>query len=115
MTDNPSAQNIESLSTELLEKARGSRSGRAAKGVFTGTYLRQAVLTLAAGAELADHDSPPEATLQVLKGDVRLAADDESWELTEGDLIAIPPQRHSVTALSDAAFMLTIRTDVGGA
>lgn len=115
MTDDLNTQNLTSLSAELLDKARGSRSGRAAKGVFVGTFLRQALLTLSAGSELADHDSPPEATLQVLKGEVRLATASDSWELSEGDLIPIPPQRHSVTALSDAAFLLTIRTDVGGA
>ena len=112
MTGQASAQNLESLSAELLEKARGVRSGRAAKGVFTGTYLRQALLTLRAGAELAEHDSPPEATLQVVTGQVRMVTADETWELSAGELIAIPPQKHSVEALTDAAFLLTIRTEI---
>ncbi|WP_181275217.1 LuxR family transcriptional regulator [Brevibacterium oceani] len=115
MTDDQTVLNLTALSTELLDKARASHSGRAAKGIFVGAYLRQALLTLSAGSELADHDSPPEATLQVLRGEVRLATADDSWELSEGDLIAIPSQRHSVTALSDAASILTIRTDVAGA
>lgn len=112
MTETLSAQNLADLTEELLEKARGARSGRSAQGVFVGTYLRQALLTLTEGSQLADHDSPPEATLQVIKGSVRLATPNESWELGLGDLIPIPPQRHSVTALEDAAFMLTIRTDI---
>lgn len=112
MTATPTALNLADLTAELLEKARGSRSGRTAKGIFVGTYLRQALLTLTEGSELADHDSPPEATLQVIKGSVRLATADESWELRLGDLIPIPEQRHSVTALEDAAFILTIRTDI---
>ena len=112
MTDQVSAQNLETLSAELLEKARGARSGRAAKGVFAGTYLRQALLTLQAGAELAEHDSPPEATLHVVTGRVRVVTADESWELGAGELIAIPGQKHSVEALTDAAFLLTIRTEI---
>src|SRR5699024_9896669 len=84
----------------------------AARGVFSGTYLRQVLLTLTEGAELADHDSPPEATLQVVEGSVRLVTATESWELSTGDLITVPPERHSVAAVTDAAFMLTIRTEV---
>jgi quercetin dioxygenase-like cupin family protein len=112
MTEAQTAVGLGELSTELLDKARGATSGRAAKGVFVGTYMRQALLALTAGSELAEHDSPPEATLQVLRGAVRLATGGQSWELNVGDLIAIPPERHSVTALEDAAFILTIRTDV---
>ena len=112
MTEQASAQNLETLSAELLEKAQRASSGRAAKGVFVGTYLRQALLTLRAGAELAEHDSPPEATLQVVIGQVRMVTADEAWELSAGELIAIPPQKHSVEALTDAAFLLTIRTEI---
>ena len=114
MTDEPTGQNLRGLSAELLDKAHASRSGRAARGVFTGTYLRQVMLTLTEDSELADHDSPPEASLQVIEGRVRLATAEASWELSTGDLIAIPPERHSVTALEDSAFLLTIRTDVHG-
>src|SRR5699024_7965678 len=78
------------------------------------TYLRQVLLTLTEGAELADHDSPPEATLQVVEGSVRLATATGSCELSTGDLITVPPERHSVAAVTDAAFMLTIRTEVTG-
>ena len=114
MSDELTAQNLAELSAELLGKARGARSGRAARGVFSGTYLRQVLLTITEGAELADHDSPPEATLQVVEGSVRLATATESWELSTGDLITVPPERHSVAAVTDAAFMLTIRTEVTG-
>ncbi|UVI37769.1 LuxR family transcriptional regulator [Brevibacterium spongiae] len=112
MTKKPEAQNLAELSRELLGRARGVRSGRSAQSIFTGTYLRQVLLTLTAGSELADHDSPPEATLQVVEGKVRMSTAEESWELSVGDHIEIPPQRHSVTALDDAAFILTIRLDI---
>ena len=114
LSDELTAQNLDELSAELLGKARGARSGRAARGVFNGTYLRQVLLTLTEGSELADHDSPPEATLQVVRGSVRLATATESWHLSTGDLIAVPPDRHSVAAVTDAAFMLTIRTEISG-
>lgn len=112
MIEKLTSENLAELSRELLSRARRAGSGRAAKGIFTGTYLRQVLLALAAGSELAEHDSPPEATLQVLEGSVRLTTTDESWELSTGDHIAIPAERHAVTALEDAAFILTIRMDI---
>lgn len=112
MTDNSHTQNLGELTEELLNKARGVNSGRAAHAVYSGPYLKQALLTLTAGTKMAEHDSPPEATLQVLQGSVALSSAEESWDLRTGDLMTIPPERHSVTAHEDAAFLLTIRTDV---
>lgn len=112
MTDNSQTQNLGEPTSELLEKARGTNSGRAAHGVYSGRYLKQALLTLTAGTKMAEHDSPPEATLQVLQGRVALSSAEESWELSAGDLMTIPPERHSVQAHEDSAFLLTIRTDV---
>jgi quercetin dioxygenase-like cupin family protein len=44
----------------------------------------------------------------VLTGSVEVRTEDESWALGVGDLIAIPPKRHSVHASTDAAFVLTV-------
>lgn len=112
MTDEQTQINLAALAAELLGKARGTTSGRAARGVYAGRFLRQVLLTLSAGSKLAEHDSPPEATLQVIDGRVTLDTDDESWVLVPGGLMAIPPKKHSVTALEDSAFLLTIRTDI---
>lgn len=112
MTDDSQSQHLGDLTDELLSKARTANSGRAAHGVYSGRYLKQALLTLTAGSQMAEHDSPPEATLQVLQGSVTLSSAEDSWDLRTGDLMTIPPERHSVTAREDAAFLLTIRTDV---
>lgn len=56
------------LGTELLEQARERHSRRAAHTVASGQPLRVTVIALAQGAELAEHDSPPAATLQVMTG-----------------------------------------------
>lgn len=102
---------LTALGKELLDRARSGQSGRAARTVHGGTLLRQTMLTLVAGGELAEHDSPPEATVQVLFGRIRLSSRDRSWELGAGDLVAIPPQRHAVTAVEDSAFLLTVRNE----
>jgi quercetin dioxygenase-like cupin family protein len=61
-----------------------------------------------AGTGLDEHESPGEATLHVLSGRVRLTAGDVSWEGRTGDLLVIPAERHAVSALEDATFLLTV-------
>jgi quercetin dioxygenase-like cupin family protein len=102
------------LVEQLLAQAHGTHSGRAAHTVYGGRdhALRQTVIALAGGHELAEHESPGEATLQVLSGRVRLTAGDEAWEGGPGEIVAIPSARHALAALEDASVLLTVL--VGG-
>lgn len=101
---------LNQIQESLLAAARSSHAQRAAESVYGSrdTMMSQTVLALLAGAELAEHDSPPEAVLQVLTGRIRLHGKDRAWELTAGQLLPIPPERHSVTALDDSVFLLTV-------
>lgn len=105
-------ENLLALSESLLASAREASAHRAAHTVHGHGgegMLRQTAIALLAGAELQEHSSPPEATLQMLTGRLRVDGDGRHWELDAGDLIAIPPERHSVTALADSVFLLTAR------
>ena len=107
------SDNLTTLGDDLLREARAAHSGRAARTVHGGREhaLRQTVIALAAGNDLAEHDSPGEATLQVVSGRVRFrTSDGATWEGGEGDLLTIPGQRHSVAALQDAVLLLTAVT-----
>ncbi|CCH77279.1 conserved hypothetical protein [Nostocoides japonicum T1-X7] len=101
---------VPDLAAELRRTAEASHSGRAAHTVHGGHEhaLRQTAIALLAGQELAEHESPGEATLQVLAGRVRLTAGDEAWEGGSGDLVAIPDARHALRALDDAVVLLTV-------
>ena len=101
---------LEATARELLARARGGSGGRAATTVIGGheKVLRQTVIALAKDAALAEHASPGEATLYVLRGRVILAAGTESWEGRDGDLLVIPEAPHSLTALADSAVLLTV-------
>lgn len=103
---------LSSLVEEQLAKARNSTSGRAAVTVYGGHErdLRQTVIVLVEGQALSEHDSPEEATLHVLRGQVRLRAGEEIWDGSEGDHLVIPPARHDLTARTDAAVLLTVAT-----
>jgi len=107
---------LDALARELLSRAtNGGTSGatggsRAAQTVVGGheKALRQTVIALAKDAALAEHASPGEASLYVLRGRVSLAAGADSWEGREGDLLLIPDAPHSLTALTDSAVLLTV-------
>jgi quercetin dioxygenase-like cupin family protein len=62
---------------------------------------------------LAGHEAPGAATLQVLRGRVRLVASDKRWELGEADHIQIPPT-HRLESMKDAAILLTVATTRSG-
>jgi quercetin dioxygenase-like cupin family protein len=100
------------LAREQLDAARGASSGRASVTVFGGHEhdLRQTLIALAGGRSLGEHESPGDASLQVLVGTVRLTADDEVWEGGEGDYLVIPPRRHDLHADTDAVVLLTVAT-----
>ena len=59
---------LNSVADEQLGLAREAHSGRAAHTVHGGVghFLRQTVIALTGGTGLAEHESPGEATLQVL-------------------------------------------------
>jgi quercetin dioxygenase-like cupin family protein len=102
---------LEALSRELLVRAGDSRTAQTVVGGHEKA-LRQTVIALAKDAALADHASPGEATIYVLRGRVVLAAGGESWEGREGDLIIVPDATHSLTALTDSAVLLTVAKQV---
>lgn len=95
--------------TELL-LALDASSGRSARTVYGGHehQLRQTVIALSAGATLAEHENPGEATMQVLHGRVVLAVGEVTWSGWTGDLIIVPDAPHSLTAVEDSSLLLTV-------
>jgi quercetin dioxygenase-like cupin family protein len=104
------AISLTALVEEHLAIARTASSGRSAHTVFGGHghSLRQTLIALAAGHELAEHESPGEATIHVLAGAVRLTTATDSNELSVGHLTAIPGERHGLYAVADCAILLTV-------
>ncbi|MBE1495770.1 quercetin dioxygenase-like cupin family protein [Amycolatopsis lexingtonensis] len=108
MTTHPQVTQVDTVAGELIDEARGHGTRRAARTLITGTMQRATLIALADGAELAEHDSPPAATLYVVTGRVRLHTHDHAWTLERGQLARIPPDRHGLTALADSAVLLTV-------
>ena len=97
------------VSTALLDEA-GAQSARRAARTLTGGSghaLRQTAIALLEGSSLSDHESPGEATLQVLVGRVRLSWSDSAVDLGTGGFVVVPQERHGLLALTDAVVLLT--------
>jgi quercetin dioxygenase-like cupin family protein len=101
---------VEALARQQMKLAASAAGRRTADTVYGGheKVLRQTVIGLVAGAHLAEHENPGEATLLILHGRVRLSTSDLSWEGARGDLLIIPDKRHSLEALEDSAVLLTV-------
>ena len=100
---------LDALVREHLNRAGADTTGRSSTTVFGGheRVLRQTLIALVAGVTMSEHENPGEATLFVLRGRVRLIADDV-WDGRSGDMIVIPDSRHSLEALEDSAVLLTV-------
>jgi quercetin dioxygenase-like cupin family protein len=101
---------LEAIAREQAKRAAAASSGRSAQTVYGGHEhaLRQTVLALTAGSSLDEHESPGEATVQVLRGRVRLTAGQVAWEGRAGDLLVVPGARHALQAIEDSAVLLTV-------
>ncbi len=100
---------LDALARQQIELA-ATHNGRAADTVIGGheRVLRQTVIGMTEGAQLAEHENPGEATVHVLQGRVRLSAGTECWEGRSGDLLKVPDARHSLLALEPSAILLTV-------
>lgn len=104
---------VESALTAALEEAVANDKGRSAKILVHDGPLRQSIIGLRAGQVLAEHNSPPAASMYVLRGRVRVTGQDQS-EVVAGELVALTHVRHGVEALEDAVFLLTTVTSQAG-
>ena len=104
---------VETAATKALEEATANDKGRSAGILVHDGPLRQTILALMAGQILAEHNSPPAASMYVLRGRVRVTGQDQS-EIAAGEIVALTHVRHGVEALEDSVFLLTTVTSQAG-
>ncbi len=103
-------KSLTAVARQQLKLASSASSGRSSQTIYGGhsKSLRQTVVGLSAGKSLAEHDNAGESTLLILSGKLQLISGENSWKGSTGDLLVVPNARHSVEALEDVAFLLTV-------
>ncbi|HAX25079.1 MAG TPA: cupin domain-containing protein [Thermomicrobiales bacterium] len=87
----------------------GGHSGRRAQILVKADRLRVVLVTMNAGVELHEHTAPGPITIQTLRGRMAVSVGTGEVTLDVGAMIAIVEGApHSVRAVEDGAFLLTI-------
>ena len=101
------------LAQRHLDAALADEHGRSAELILRDGPMRPTIIALRDGVELAEHNSPAAASLQVLVGSVRVTGQDVT-DIRDGRIEVLTHHRHAVLALEDAVFLLTTVTSVDG-
>jgi len=97
------------LADSLLTRAASVHARRAASTLpHPVEGLRQTVIAMLAGTELAEHGSPGPASLVVLRGRIRLIAGGDTVELAAHQFSPVPDRRHRLAAEEDSVVLLSI-------
>lgn len=78
--------------------------------MFTkGPGLRIGLIVLKSGSRWQEHKTESRIIVQVIDGHIRFSLKDGAWEMRKGGLLVLEPGiPHSVEALEEAAFLLTL-------
>lgn len=97
----------------IKSESAWAESERNAITVFKTNGLRIVLIALHEGAEMPGHTTNGMLSLQVLEGKLHFKTDTQSAELTNGQMVALHKGiRHSVKAMEDTLFLLTLTTSL---
>ncbi|MDV8002739.1 cupin [Rhodococcus sp. IEGM 1408] len=105
--------NVTDAADRILSRAIEAPHGRHAEILVREGPLRQSLLALKAGTDLEEHNSPPAASLYLLRGAVQVTGEG-TVDIAAGELHTLTHHRHAVKALEDSVFLLTTVTSVAG-
>ncbi|SIR45685.1 cupin domain-containing protein [Pontibacter lucknowensis] len=97
------------LALELKGEENWQKSGRGSRTIYKSEAMRILLNVMQAGAEIKPHQAPGPISVQVVEGSIRFNTETETVVLTKGQLLTLQEHvRHSVEALEEAAFLLTV-------
>ena len=102
----PHAQPGEVIDVRPLADTLASSKTRT---LFKTPHVEVIRIVLAAGKVIADHKAPGEITVQCLEGRIAFKTMGQNKELQSGDMLYLSPEEvHSVEAIKDSSFLLTM-------
>lgn len=95
--------------TQRIDPAALERTGRSGRTLVKDGPLRIALIALAPGGTIPEHQTDGHVSVQVLRGDARISFDGNAWDLGAGDLITIGGGvPHDVASTNGADLLLTV-------
>jgi len=99
------AEEISKIKADQRSTNQGKRSAVLAKN----QHVRIVLAVLSRGEALHEHETEGQITVTVVEGAIRFNALNQRVRLTAGGLLTLQPGiRHSVEALEDSAFVITV-------
>ena len=99
--------------TQIKKEAAWDNSDRNAITVYKTDGLRMVLVALHEGAVMAKHTAAGIISVQVLEGEINFTTDEQSVILKKEQMIALHKGLpHSVTALKESVFLLTLTTSL---
>lgn len=94
---------------ERLRAENAWQGGRNSKTLVKHPDFRVVLTVLQSKARLHEHKAAGRITVQTVKGHIRMHVQDRTFDLPQGNLLALDRGvAHDVEALEDSAFLLTI-------
>jgi len=94
---------------DLLRREDGGANGQNARTLVKHDDLRVVLIALQSGAGIPEHQAPGRISVQTLRGEIRMRALGKTFALPVGGLLTLDREvPHSVEALEDSAFLLTL-------
>ncbi len=101
--------NLPALITQIKTEDAWNKNDRNAITVFKTAGLNIVLVALHAHAEMKTHTAQGTISINVLEGALKFNTPDESLEITKGKLLTLHAGiPHSVLAIEDAVFLLSI-------
>lgn len=93
----------------LRQEPYYEHNGRNAITLVKNSEIRVVLQAMQPGSSLAEHHAPGPITVQVLEGEIRFHTGGLTQRLRAGELLVLPAGvPHSVDAVQESAFLLTI-------
>ena len=100
---------------QIKEESTWKDSDRNTITVFKTNGLRIVLIALHEGAEMVKHTANGHISVQVLEGQMKFTTDFQSVELSKGQMLALHERvPHSVLAIKESVFLLTLTTTLAG-
>ena len=107
----PFTFNVPALIREIKQEASWEKNGRSAKTLQKLNGLRLVLNSMKAGTEIKPHQANGPISIHCIEGQLKFIAEEKAVLLQKGEMLTLQEHvRHSVEAVEETNFLLTIAT-----